>query len=212
MSTSANNWNFSWAPKPWTRAPGVPAWTEYFHKANGDAPVPADDIRRCTTAEPMVWGATFDDGPSPFTPELLEYFKIKNLKTTFYTIGSTALSHPQIMLDTFNAGHEIGIHTWSHPNLTSVASDDEIIAEFVYSAKIIHQVTGQAIRYIRPPYGSSNSRVRRLAALMGLEVVSYLDAQDWLNYNDQAKMEPVVMGHVRKWISEKRTKEISLTS
>ncbi|KAI9353577.1 hypothetical protein BDR26DRAFT_848829 [Obelidium mucronatum] len=206
----SNSYDFSWAPKTWTRAPAVPVWTSYFNRTNPHLVVPKDDIRKCTTSMPKVWGATFDDGPSPYTPQLIEYFKEKKMNTTFYIVGSVALQHPKILLDTYNAGHEIGIHTWSHPKLTEVKSDDEIIAEFVYTAKVIHQVTGQAIRYIRPPYGQSNARVRRLAATMGLQVVSYIDTQDWMHYNDQVKMEPVVMGHVRQWIAENRTGEITL--
>ncbi|KAJ3020815.1 UNVERIFIED_CONTAM: chitin deacetylase [Siphonaria sp. JEL0065] len=196
------NFNFSWAPKVWSRAPGIPVWTEYFATAVPNPVVPSDDIRTCTTSEPMIFGATFDDGPSPFTPQLIDYFKNKSMLTTFYTVGSVAIQYPQIMLDT--------IHTWSHPKLTEVKSDDEIIAEFVYSAKAIHQVIGQAPRYIRPPYGQSNDRIRRLAATMGFQVVSYLDSQDWLHYNDQAKMEPLVLGHFRKWIEEKRMGIITL--
>ncbi|KAI9353587.1 hypothetical protein BDR26DRAFT_848845 [Obelidium mucronatum] len=203
--------DFSWAPPSWQKAPPVPVWTQYFSRAVPNPKV-SPDIFKCTVNIPKVWSATFDDGPSPVTHILTDYLKSKNVLTTFYVIGSVAVKHPQIMVDTFNAGHEISIHTWSHQNLTATALADEnqFIAELVYGAKVIYDVLGVAPRYFRPPYGASGERVRRLAATMGLTSVSYLDSQDWMHYNELAKLETIVPPNFRKWVSQSRTHDITL--
>ncbi|KAJ3015619.1 UNVERIFIED_CONTAM: chitin deacetylase [Siphonaria sp. JEL0065] len=204
-----SNNEFAWAPKAWERAKGVPVWTEYFKEAVPAPAVPKDDIRNCTIQDPKVWGATFDDGPSQYTPDLLHFFQQINMHTTFYVVGSVAIKYPDIMRDTYKAGHEVGIHTWSHPRLTNL-TDDEIVAELVYSAKAIHQVLGVVPKYFRPPFGGSDDRVRRVATTMGLTSVGYIDTEDWKYWNDAAKIRPIVTGHFKDWISQSKTGYISL--
>jgi len=61
---------------------------------------------------------SFDDGPSEDTPRLLDYLESNgDLKSTFFIVGSRALSRPEILQSTYMAGHEISVHTWSHPSL-----------------------------------------------------------------------------------------------
>ncbi|ORY42258.1 glycoside hydrolase/deacetylase [Rhizoclosmatium globosum] len=200
--------NFDWAPKPWTKAPATPVWTQYFKQANPTPVFQKDDLRACT-APGKIWGATFDDGPSPATHGLLDYFRTINMHTTFYTVGSVAIKYPEVLLQTYQAGHEIGVHTWSHPLLTKL-SDDEIVAELIYSAKTIYQLTGQAPKYIRPPFGGSDDRVRRIANSMGLTVVGFVDTEDWKHWDSKAKMQPVVTGHFKEWIKNGVTGLITL--
>lgn len=61
---------------------------------------------------------SFDDGPSEDTPRLLQYLKNNgDLKSTFFIVGSRALSRPEILQQTYMTGHEISVHTWSHNSL-----------------------------------------------------------------------------------------------
>ncbi|KAJ3006964.1 UNVERIFIED_CONTAM: chitin deacetylase cda1, partial [Siphonaria sp. JEL0065] len=80
----------------------------------------------------------------------------------------------------YGAGHNIGIHTWSHLDLVTLG-DDQIVAELVFGAKAILEVTGGAYpKYFRPPYGSIDDRVRQLAATLGLHAVTWShDTNDW---------------------------------
>ena len=61
---------------------------------------------------------TFDDGPDDaWTPNILDTLRSRNAPATFFVIGAHALSHPALLRQIFSEGHEIGNHTYTHPNL-----------------------------------------------------------------------------------------------
>ncbi|KAJ3088873.1 chitin deacetylase, partial [Physocladia obscura] len=207
--TLDNATSFSWALDPWAAAPAVPVWTEFFARAVPNPPV-QDDIYQCNSSLPKAWAATYDDGPSDYTPIILDYLQQRNIKTTFFVIGSCIISNPDVLLSTFNAGHEISIHTWSHPDLTTL-SDDQIISELVYGAKAVYAVTGVFPKYFRPPYGSVDARVRNVAATMGLRSVVYeADSGDWQYSADPATLNATIPPEFEAWVSQNVTNQISL--
>lgn len=59
------------------------------------------------------------DGPSPDTPRLLDWLDKNNMKSTFFVVGSRAISRPEILQYQYLAGHQIAAHTWAHPAMTS---------------------------------------------------------------------------------------------
>lgn len=100
-----------------------------------------------------------DDGPSEDTPRLLSYLATNgDLKSTFFIVGSRALSRPEILQNTYMAGHEISVHTWSHNSLTTL-TNEEIIAELGWSKAVIKAVLGVTPTTMRPPYGGEHPRV-----------------------------------------------------
>ncbi|KAJ3063492.1 chitin deacetylase, partial [Podochytrium sp. JEL0797] len=174
-----HSFDFSWAPywAPGVVATPVSTWTNYFtsmpYASFGS------DITTCSGAATNVWGATFDDGPSVNTPAVLTYFESVNMHATFWVIGANVMQNPDILLQTYQAGHDIGLHTWSHPDLTTL-TDDQIVAELVYSSKAVYEVLGVFPKYFRPPYGSINDNVREIAKKMGLTPVTWaVDSEDW---------------------------------
>ncbi|KAJ3073611.1 chitin deacetylase [Podochytrium sp. JEL0797] len=176
------SYDFSWAPY-WDSgvvAPEVHEWTQYFQNVNGDAPFPRSDLSDCMGSGLVnVWGATFDDGPGYSTPDVVDYFQGVGMSATFWVIGTNVLQLPDTLALTFDAGHQIGIHTWSHPDLTTL-TDDQIIAELVYGAKAIYEVLGVVPQFFRPPYGAIDDNIRSLAATMGLQAVTWSeDSEDW---------------------------------
>jgi hypothetical protein len=98
------------------------------------------------------WGLTFDDGPAPWTNALLDYLASKDIRATFFVVGSRIKEYPQILLRIFQEGHQIAVHTWSHRALTT-QSTEQIVAELEYTALAIEQVTGTRPVYMRPPFG-----------------------------------------------------------
>jgi peptidoglycan/xylan/chitin deacetylase (PgdA/CDA1 family) len=100
----------------------------------------------------MDWGLTYDDGPSFYTSNLLSYLDQAKLKSTFFVVGSRVISFPAVLQSEYMAGHQIGVHTWSHPSLTTL-SNEEIIAELGWSKKVIKDVLGVTPNTMRPPYG-----------------------------------------------------------
>ena len=115
----------------------------------------------------MTWGVSFDDGPSPYTPLLLDYLNSVDITTTFFIVGSRAISRPEILLSEYMAGHQLSVHTWSHPYLTTL-TNEEVVAELAWTMQVIKDVTGVTPNTFRPPYGDIDDRVRAIAAQMGL--------------------------------------------
>ncbi|KAJ8454097.1 hypothetical protein ONZ51_g13226 [Trametes cubensis] len=124
------------------------------------------DIESCP--DKLTWGLTYDDGPALYTGDLLHYLDTVNLKATFFVVGSRAISYPSLLQEEYMAQHQIAVHTWSHPPMTTL-TNEQIIAEFGWSKKIIKDVLGVTPTYWRPPYGDVDNRVRAIAKAMGLQ-------------------------------------------
>lgn len=64
---------------------------------------------------------TIDDGPhNKVTPEILNILKEKHVRATFFVLGVNAEHYPKLLVQEVQDGHEIGIHTYSHPSLTKL--------------------------------------------------------------------------------------------
>jgi peptidoglycan/xylan/chitin deacetylase (PgdA/CDA1 family) len=88
---------------------------------------------------------TFDDGPWPHnTPAVLAALAANCTKATFFPIGKHATWHPEILKRVAEAGHSIGSHTWSHPDL-SKKSKEEAIREIEMGASAVHMAVGGPI-------------------------------------------------------------------
>ena len=108
------------------------------------------DITKCP--DRLTWGLTYDDGPGFYTAELLAYLNQNSLLATIFTVGSRAIEFPSTLRDEYINGHQIAVHTWSHPYLTTL-TNEQIIAELGWSKKIIKDVLGVTPNMMRPPYG-----------------------------------------------------------
>ncbi|TFK30401.1 chitin deacetylase [Coprinopsis marcescibilis] len=123
------------------------------------------DITDCPN--PMQWGLTYDDGPGYYTSDLLHYLDEKNLKSTFFVVGSRAIQFPRILQTQYMGQHQIAVHTWSHTPLTT-QTNDQIIAELGWAKKIIKDALGVTPNMMRPPFGDIDDRVRAISIAMGL--------------------------------------------
>ncbi|KAG0315206.1 chitin deacetylase, partial [Podila horticola] len=86
----------------------------------------ADDVVECPDRN--VWGITFDDGPTPATPELLRFLEEKGVKATFFLVGGNVVQYPELAVQEAQAGHHLASHTWSHHALTTL-TNAQIVAE-----------------------------------------------------------------------------------
>jgi peptidoglycan/xylan/chitin deacetylase (PgdA/CDA1 family) len=124
---------------------------------------------------------SFDDGPTPASPKLLQFLNANNEIATHFMIGVNILQNPQLFLDIFNAGNDIAVHTWTHPYMTTL-SNLEIVAQLGWTSELIRNSTGGRVpKYWRPPFGDSDTRVRAIAKqVFGLETVIWNDdTSDW---------------------------------
>jgi hypothetical protein len=128
------------------------------------------DITSCP--DKLTWGLTYDDGPAFYTPNLLQYLDQQNLKSTFFVVGSRAISYPALLREEYMAGHQICVHTWSHPPATTVSTEG-FIAELGWTKKIIKDVLGVTPTCWRPPFGDIDDRIRAIGLAMGLQPVMW---------------------------------------
>lgn len=128
---------------------------------------------------------TFDDGPDPkVTVQILEILDRYDAKATFFMLGSRVEYYPEIARQVAEAGHELGNHSWNHPDLTKMTAE-KAKNEIQRTSQIIEKVTGKKSTAFRPPYGAVNTQVRNVA---GLPVVLWdVDTLDW-NYRDAKQL------------------------
>lgn len=137
---------------------------------------------------------TFDDGPNPeTTPQLLQMLRERNIKATFFVLGNMVAKHPEVLKMIADEGHEIGSHSWSHPQLTRI-SQAAVDKELGNTSEAIFQVTGKKPIYLRPPYGSMKPALRTyIEDTYGLTIVNWaVDPNDWKNRNSQAVYEAIM--------------------
>ncbi len=124
-------------------------------------------------------GLTFDDGPSEGTLALLDYLAEEKVWATFFMCGMNVKRLPHIAGRVVAAGHQIGNHTYSHPNLT-FKSCDFIDREFTQTQKIIQFETGITPMLLRPPFGYRWAGMRAVQQKLSLLGVMWtVMGQDW---------------------------------
>ncbi len=125
---------------------------------------------------------TFDDGPSAdWTGSILSTLERTRTPATFFVVGSNVNARPNLILRENADGFPILIHTWDHPLMTKLTTQQRVW-EISSTADAIHNVLGAdyCIPYWRPPFGDYNDEVVAQAQEMGLTTVTWnLDPQDW---------------------------------
>lgn len=159
---------------PPAQKPGAPP------EATPAPALPKISYGSCHVEEPYV-AMTFDDGPSAEnTPRLLDILKDRDIKATFFMIGENAAKFPEIVKRVLAEGHEIGNHSWSHPQLSKM-TDDEVRQQIQKTQDAITQACGYTPKLLRPPYGAFTTRQRRWANdIFGVKIIFWdVDPLDW---------------------------------
>ncbi len=155
------------APGAGAASNGQPAFTTF--EAPGGA----------TTAGQRVIALTFDDGPGPYTPQVLSVLERYRVPATFFEIGEEVADYPQYSKTVAAAGFPVEDHTWSHPNLTTIPASS-IASQIDMTQAEIRAVTGTTPQCVRPPYDAWNATVLSQSAALGLTTMSYsVDPRDW---------------------------------
>ena len=124
---------------------------------------------------------TFDDGPSAtLTPKLLDLLAARHIKVTFFVIGENVVEHPEIVARAAQEGHEIGNHSWSHPNLAKM-SQENVRSQLQRTDDAIKNGTGKRPTLMRPPYGSLTEREKHwIHDEFGYQIILWdVDPYDW---------------------------------
>ena len=130
---------------------------------------------------------TFDDGPDPtWTPKILDVLKEKNVKATFFLIGLEVEKYPGIAKRIYQEGHEIGNHTFTHPDISNI-SKRYFEVELNLTERLFEGKMGVKPVLFRPPYSidqepdtADQVRPLELSQDMGfITVGDKIDPNDW---------------------------------
>jgi peptidoglycan/xylan/chitin deacetylase (PgdA/CDA1 family) len=140
---------------------------------------------------------TFDDGPGPYTDRLLQILKDNDAKATFFLIGNKVAVDPAGAKRIADAGMEIGNHTWEHPNMATIPTDD-IAGQFSRANDAIAAATGRTPTLYRPAGGLSTDAVRQTAGRFGLaEILWDVIPFDWANDSNTAATRYLLMTQIK---------------
>ena len=149
-----------------------PVYPTLYHKGSGGG---------------RKFALTFDDGPDPrWTPKILDILKQRGVKATFFMIGQNAEGNPALVRRILDEGHEIGSHTYTHPNL-GLASSEQVKLELNATQRLLESITGRSTTLFRPPY-DADSEPTDIAQIVPLEiadrmnyvtVLESIDPEDW---------------------------------
>jgi poly-beta-1,6 N-acetyl-D-glucosamine synthase len=135
---------------------------------------------------------TFDDGPvEPYTSQVLDILKAHDVKATFFVIGEHVLENPELLERIYAEGHDIGNHSFTHPDL-SLVSRNRVLLELNAAQRAIQTVLGHSVVLFRPPYVSETSplsaeefRVLNIAQELGYTTVGISNnGRDWVAYEE----------------------------
>ena len=161
--------------------------------------MPASFVIRRGGEVPGKLALTFDDGPSPeWSPKILDILKEKGVHATFFIIGENGAANPRIVQRMLAEGHDLGNHTFTHPNIGEIP-DSVAGIELNATQRLIEALTGRSTRLFRPPYfgDAEPSTAQEIAPMEVAERLGYLtvglkvDPDDW-----QAKMTPDEMVNI----------------
>jgi len=125
---------------------------------------------------------TFDDGPSAWTPQILDVLGRYNAKATFYQIGQQVGAGADAVRRQIGEGHSLGNHTWNHPSLDGLPRD-----QFFYQIQSTENAQREQGGYqkpgphcLRPPYGATDGDTKPWAEELGYRIVLWtIDTNDW---------------------------------
>ncbi|PYX89004.1 MAG: polysaccharide deacetylase family protein [Acidobacteria bacterium] len=131
-------------------------------------------------ADPQQLALTYDDGPNDSsTLPLLEVLAKYGVKATFFLIGRHVRSRPAIARKIAEAGHAIGNHTYSHPNLI-FASLKKLRRELEICERVLTETIGEHARLFRPPFGAKRPAILRTVHSMGFKPIKWsVTCYDW---------------------------------
>jgi peptidoglycan-N-acetylglucosamine deacetylase len=151
--------------------------------------VPTPFVIERTGATPGKLALTFDDGPDPdWTPKILDILKQKNVHASFFIIGENAQANPDLVRRILAEGHDVGNHTYTHPNLGDLP-DSLVSLEINANQRLFEALTGRSMRLFRAPFlGDAEPTTSDeivpigIAQSMGYVTIGlHVDPNDWLH-------------------------------
>lgn len=132
---------------------------------------------------------TFDDGPGPYTAELLDFLEQENVRATFFVLGTRVDAYPKLIRRMAAEGHEIGNHSNGH-NMLHKMDLLGIRNEMGKCAEKIEKLLGFRPSVMRCPGGNKNNAVHQYATEAGIPIAYWsVDTRDWESKNKDKILE-----------------------
>jgi peptidoglycan/xylan/chitin deacetylase (PgdA/CDA1 family) len=127
-----------------------------------------------------------------YTDALLSVMEKEQVKCTFFMVEFWTEKHPDYVKKIFDAGHEIGTHSATHPYMSKL--DKTAIERELYSSSMaIEKITGKKVEVFRPPYGDYDNLLIDTAYSMGLYTIQWdVDSLDWKDLSAKEILNRVV--------------------
>jgi len=133
-------------------------------------------------SKPMI-ALTFDDGPSKYTPYILDLLERYGGRATFFVVGNLVEAKRDTVQRTVDLGNEVLGHSWDHRDLTKL-SGSEIRTQLLNTNRVIEDITGTPTQFFRPPYGAVNDALKNVSRELGFGIINWsVDTLDWKNRN-----------------------------
>lgn len=129
-------------------------------------------VSHSDTGEKIV-AISFDDGPTSFTPAVLELLEKYNAQASFFCIGKQIEKFPGIFQQILESGHTTGNHTYTHSPWIGFFSKDSVKEEILQTDEIIKKHAGAYPFFFRPPYGVTNPSVAKAVKETGHKVIGW---------------------------------------
>ncbi|MFC5528537.1 polysaccharide deacetylase family protein [Cohnella yongneupensis] len=152
--------------------PGI-QWTDLERKFEGVFVLSA-------SRESRKVALTFDDVPDPrFTGQVLDVLKKKHVTATFFAMGTRSMKHPDLLRRIKREGHDVGNHSYSHPDFSKLPVED-VKRQITRAETVIAGIIGYKPKLVRPPYGEIMPEQLEWAKTQGYTVVNWdVDSADW---------------------------------
>ena len=143
----------------------------------------------CVQTDQKKIALTFDAAwGNEDTADLLSILARNQIHATFFLTGSWVDAYPDDVKAIAAAGHDIGNHSQTHPEMSTL-SKEQIRDELMQVHKNVKELTGQNMCFFRPPYGDYNNALIEQAKNCGYYTIQWdVDSLDWKNYG----VEPIV--------------------
>lgn len=139
-----------------------------------------DQVISNADLKPGQFALTFDDGPHrSLTPKLLKILEKYGILATFFVVGQNAERLPNLVRGTYDAGHSLGSHSWSHAHLPTLKREAAVM-EIDSAQHLVSEIVGLPISFFRFPYGGWSTLL--LSHLIANNWTSFLwnvDSTDW---------------------------------
>ena len=159
-----------------------------------------------TNYQPNTVALTFDDGPdSRWTPQILDILKAKGVPATFFIVGENALTERGLLSRMITEAHEVGSHTYTHPNLATTGRTQTLF-ELNATQRLFQAFTGRTLKFFRAPYFGDAEPTTADEIKPALEaqdrgyisVGLHVDAEDWQKPGAPAIINNVLAGVLAK--------------